>query len=387
MILVADEHLSTLLDLRFRQRLVAQSGRSGGARDMNGRSGSPLVIRVPVGTMVFVEGAARTVNERPWLVADRPSDSGELETEATENDSGGLETVDRSSGELETEATENDPGELETVYIVEESDEAHALREEDWAFDEDADDQQPLPPVPPRGTLLGDLTADGDQLIVAHGGRGGRGNIHFRTSTNRAPERYESGRLGESLWLRLELKLLADVGVVGFPNVGKSTLIRRVSRAQAKVGNYPFTTMVPQLGVVQLSEGRSLVIADVPGLIRGASEGRGLGHQFLRHLERTRVLVHVLAPDPDPDRDLLADLFTIESELRSYGDVFDGRPRVVALNKIDTLKTPQGRRAIAELKQALRERNIPLFPICAQTGEGVEAVLEAVWRRLEKVKL
>jgi GTP-binding protein len=186
------------------------------------------------------------------------------------------------------------------------------------------------------------------------------------------------------MWLRLELKLLADVGIVGYPNVGKSTLISKISRARPEIGAYPFTTLTPQLGVVSLPgddhRHRSMVVADVPGLVDGASEGRGLGHEFLRHLERTRVLLHLLAPDPTPGRELLRDLDALEGELRRYGPMFEGRPRVVALNKIDT---PEGHDLIKQTRRALRKRNIPLFAISAVTGEGTEALLEALWRRLQ----
>jgi GTP-binding protein len=185
------------------------------------------------------------------------------------------------------------------------------------------------------------------------------------------------------MWLRLELKLLADVGIVGYPNVGKSTLISRISRARPEIGAYPFTTLVPQLGVVTLSDERSMVVADVPGLVDGASEGRGLGHEFLRHLERTRVLLHLLAPDPTPGREVLADLEALEGELRRYGPMFEGRPRVVALNKIDT---DDGAALIKATRRALRKHDIPLFPISAATGEGTQALLEALWRRLQLVR-
>nr|WP_086001152.1 Obg family GTPase CgtA [Plesiocystis pacifica] len=238
-------------------------------------------------------------------------------------------------------------------------------------------------PTYERGDLIGDLQDHGDRLLVARGGRGGRGNIHFRSSTNRTPDRAEPGTEGEARWLRLELKLLADVGIVGYPNVGKSTLISSISRARPEIGAYPFTTLTPQLGVVSLSDERTMVVADVPGLVDGASEGRGLGHEFLRHLERTRVLLHLLAPDPTEGREPLVDLEALEGELRRYGSMFDGRPRVVALNKIDT---PEGEAMIRRTRRALRKRNIPLFPICAVTGEGTEALLEALWRRLVLVR-
>ncbi|MBK8263647.1 MAG: Obg family GTPase CgtA [Nannocystis sp.] len=235
---------------------------------------------------------------------------------------------------------------------------------------------EPLQP----GALLVDLVEHGQEVRIARGGRGGRGNIHFRTATNRAPYYAEPGGPGEAFWLRLELKLLADVGIVGFPNVGKSTLIRAISRARPKVGDYPFTTLVPQLGVVSLSGERSMVVADVPGLIRGASEGKGLGLDFLRHLERTRVLLHLLSPDPEEGREPLADLEALEEELSAYGSIFAGRPRVVALNKIDT---PEGERLVRATRAALRRRDIPLFPISAATGAGIPELLEALWRRVE----
>jgi GTP-binding protein len=242
--------------------------------------------------------------------------------------------------------------------------------------------QRPRPERTPN-ELLGDLDRDGERLCIAQGGIGGRGNVHFRSATNRTPDSAEPGTEGEGMWLRLELKLLADVGIVGYPNVGKSTLISQISRARPEIGAYPFTTLVPQLGVVSLSGERNMVVADVPGLVDGASEGRGLGHEFLRHLERTRVLLHLLAPDPTPGREVLADLDALEGELRRYGSMFEGRPRVVALNKIDT---EEGAALIAETRRALRKRNIPLFPISAATGEGTEALLEALWRRLEMVR-
>jgi len=234
-----------------------------------------------------------------------------------------------------------------------------------------------------RGQLIADLDQPDARVLIAHGGHGGRGNVHFTSSTNRSPDRAEPGTPGEAMWLRLELKLLADVGIVGYPNVGKSTLISRISRARPEIADYPFTTLAPQLGVVTLPGDRTMVVADVPGLIDGASEGRGLGHEFLRHLERTRVLLHLLAPDPTPGREVLADLDALEGELLRYGDMFEGRPRVVALNKLDT---PESQALVKRARRALRERNIPLFPISAVTGEGVDALLEALWRRLDMVR-
>lgn len=368
-VFIADQNLSTLLDLRFRQHLRAEPGRPGGSRDCNGRAGVGLEVRVPIGTVVYVEAVTDDPAEQPWR---RPARS------AQGQDVDGDETV--------SESDDDDDEGMETIYVVDRDADDIEERFEHFFEDDEADDVLATAKVVAPGTVLGDLCEHGQRLIVAHGGGGGRGNIHFRSATNRAPDRAERGRSGEAMWLRLELKLLADVGVVGYPNVGKSTFISRVSRAKAKVGAYPFTTLVPQLGVVSVGEGRSMVVADVPGLVEGASEGRGLGHQFLRHLERTRVLLHLIAPDPSPGRELLADLDAIEFELEKYGSNFDGRPRVVALNKADTLGDAEGRRQVAALRRALKERNIPLFVLSAHTGEGVQAVLEALWRRLVAVR-
>jgi GTP-binding protein len=343
-LLVADPHLSTLLELRFRPHLHAEDGKPGGTRDKNGRAGEDLEVRVPVGTVVVVDRASDEVRPRRAMPKAAPDDEEEMQT----------------------------------IYI---GDDGRPMGADEVAevFDESEDDGDEADET---GLVLGDLATPGQTIIVARGGKGGRGNIHFRTATRQAPDHAEPGTEGEARWLRLELKLLADVGIVGFPNVGKSTLIAKVSRARPKIADYPFTTLVPQLGVVGLGEGRSMVVADVPGLIRGASEGRGLGLQFLRHLERTRVLLHLLAPDLDPDREPLADLAALESELEQYGDVFANRPRVVAINKIDLLGDAAGKRTLSDLRRALQARGIPLFPICAHTGDGVPALLEALWRRV-----
>ncbi len=526
-ILVADEGLTTLLDLRYRQHYRAKDGRPGRNKCQYGAGGDDLVVRVPVGTAVYLEGLGEPGERPPWAQGrDSKADSGGLEmvyvfddefddefeddledvlaaggdddlageqasdenaAQSSENAAQSGETGETAaqsgenttqSGEQATQSDEQATQSDETAAqasdetaaqsgeqaaqsgeqaqsgetaaqsgeqtqsgetaaqsgenATQSGEQAQSLSRDEAAARslirsakdrsdapcaggtfaktetetetvdipaefglvaravagggslEDAKPEQESHSERRRrardeATLLGDLVDAGQELRVAQGGRGGRGNVHFRSSTNRTPTHAEPGIQGEGFWLRLELKLLADVGIVGFPNVGKSTLISRISRARPKVGAYPFTTLVPQLGVVGLPGERSMVVADVPGLIKGASEGRGLGLDFLRHLERTRVLLHLLAPDPGEGRSPLADLDALEAELRAYGSMFDGRPRVVALNKIDT---PEGQAQVRKLRRRLRARRIPVFPISAATGEGISALLEALWRRV-----
>ncbi len=229
------------------------------------------------------------------------------------------------------------------------------------------------------GDLVADLDTDGVRAVVAQGGKGGKGNIHFKTPWNQAPRTAEPGTPGEQRALRLELKLLADVGLLGFPNVGKSTFIASVSRARPKIADYPFTTLVPNLGVVRLSDERSFVIADIPGLIEGAAEGAGLGHQFLRHVERCRALLHIVEDTftAGPERAPLADLDVINGELTRYAPELADTPQVVVLNKLDA-GTQHG--TVEELKAQFAERGIELLTMSAATGEGVQEVLEALWR-------
>jgi len=225
------------------------------------------------------------------------------------------------------------------------------------------------------GELLADLSSSGAELIVAHGGRGGRGNIKFATPYDRAPRRAEPGKPGEKRKVRLVLKLLADVGIVGFPNVGKSTFIATVSRARPKVADYPFTTLVPNLGVVSLGVDRHFVIADIPGIIEGASEGAGLGLRFLRHVERTRVLLHMVTVDPDPKRDPVLDFDRLMVELERFDASLLERPMLVAVGKCDL---PEARDAYEEVKRALEPRGFQVFAISSATGEGITPLLEAL---------
>jgi len=233
-------------------------------------------------------------------------------------------------------------------------------------------------PNEPR-RLLADLAHVGDRVLVAQGGRGGLGNAHFATSTNRAPRKVQPGEPGQEKDLRLELKLLADVGLVGFPNAGKSTLIARVSAARPKIAAYPFTTLTPNLGVVSLSGDRSFVVADVPGLIEGAHRGQGLGHQFLRHLERTKVLVHLVDISSGTGRDPADDLDTLRRELELFEPTLAAKPQIVAANKMDALDDETRVTALEARAKAL---GLAFFKISAVSGAGVPDLLEAMWQHV-----
>jgi GTP-binding protein len=283
-IVVADPHMASLLDFKYKRHYKAPRGEDGRNKDQYGARGEDLLVKVPVGTVLF-------------------------------------------------------------------------------------DDE--------TGDTLADLDTPGAQFCIAKGGIGGKGNIHFKTPWNQAPKNAEPGTPGEERTVRLELKLLADVGLLGYPNVGKSTFISRVSRARPKVADYPFTTLVPNLGVVRLSDDRTFVIADIPGLIEGASEGAGLGHQFLRHVERCRALLHIVDATftTGPDRAPLADYRVINQELASYAPDLADKPQVVALNKADALPAED----IDRIRGEFAAEGIDLHVMSAATGDGTQPVLEALW--------
>jgi GTP-binding protein len=223
---------------------------------------------------------------------------------------------------------------------------------------------------------IADLTEVGQRVLVAKGGRGGLGNAHFATSTNRAPRKVQPGEPGDERALRLTLKLLADVGLVGYPNAGKSTLISRISAAKPKIASYPFTTLTPHLGVVSLSDDRSFVVADVPGLIEGAHEGHGLGDQFLRHIERTKVLAHLVDVSSASGGDPVEEFDTIRRELQLYDAAMLEKPQVVVATKLDAVDEPERVKALQARAKAL---SLPFFKISAVSGEGLPALLEALW--------
>lgn len=284
-VLVGDEGLTTLLDLRYTRKVEAPKGQNGANKDRHGRGGKDRDVRVPIGTQVF---------------------------------------------ELES------------------------------------------------GASLGEVLSHKERLVVAKGGNGGWGNIHFATPTDRAPRRANPGQVGERRELRLELKVLADVGLLGFPNVGKSTLIASVSAAKPKIADYPFTTLTPNLGVVAVgggpkNGGSSFVMADIPGLIKGASDGAGLGHRFLRHVERTRALLHLVTLDPTEDREPVRDYLALRHELENFDPALAQRPELVALSKSDL---PEVREAHPELAARFKkELNVELLLFSAATRDGIDALI------------
>ncbi|MBY0222552.1 GTPase ObgE [Sporosarcina aquimarina] len=286
-IFVVDEGLRTLMDFRYQRHFKAPRGEHGGSKNMHGRGGANLVVKVPPGTVV-----------------------------------------------------------------------------------KDAE----------TGTVIADLVEDGQQAVIARGGRGGRGNSRFATPQNTAPELSEKGEPGVSRDIILELKVLADVGLVGFPSVGKSTLLSVVSAAKPKIADYHFTTLVPNLGMVETDDHRTFVMADLPGLIEGAHEGIGLGHQFLRHIERTRVIVHVIDMSGLEGREPLEDYQTINAELEQYNMRLTERPQIVVANKMDM---PDAEENLAEFKKALGDEDIQIFPISALTRTGLDPLLYAILDLLE----
>jgi GTP-binding protein len=286
-ILVAAEHLQTLLDFKYAHRFQAENGGRGGPNNRTGANGRDRTIQVPCGTVIY-----------------------------------------------------------------------------------DADTEE----------VLGDLVQSGQTFCVAKGGKGGLGNKHFLSNRNRAPDYALPGLPGEYRRLRLELKLLAEVGIIGLPNAGKSTLIAALSAARPKIADYPFTTLVPNLGVVRKPTGDGTVFADIPGLIEGAHLGTGLGYDFLRHIERTRLLLHLIDATAD---DPIGDYQTIQAELQAYGRGLSERPQILALNKIDAVDSETVELLATELNHLT---HVPVFQISAVTQKGLESLLQTVWQSLEQLK-
>lgn len=222
--------------------------------------------------------------------------------------------------------------------------------------------------------VIGEILEDGQEIVIARGGEGGKGNTNFKSPTNQAPRIATKGKEGEEKWIRLELKLIADVGIVGYPNAGKSTLISKISKAKVKIADYPFTTLSPNLGVVQLSNFRSFVVADIPGIIEGASEGKGLGIKFLKHIERTKILLYLIdLTQPDP----VEKYYKLKEEMKKYSENLVKKEEIIAGNKIDIEFTKEN-------AKILKERFKEVYLISAITGEGIKELLESIWKKLEK---
>ena len=228
------------------------------------------------------------------------------------------------------------------------------------------------------GKIIADMSGDNRRQVILSGGKGGNGNQHYATSTMQAQKYAQPGQPAKELNLFLELKVIADVGLVGFPNVGKSTLLSRVTNARPKIANYHFTTLNPNLGVVDLDDGKGFVIADIPGLIEGASEGVGLGHEFLRHIERTKVLIHLVDAASTEGRDPIADIYAINKELEAYNADIAHRPQVIAANKIDAIYTEDGEDPVAKIRAEFEPKGIKVFPISAVSGQGLSELLYCV---------
>lgn len=233
------------------------------------------------------------------------------------------------------------------------------------------------------GKVITDMSGDNRRFLLLKGGRGGSGNQHYATSTMQAPKYAQPGQPAQELELILELKVIADVGLVGFPNVGKSTFLSKVTNARPKIANYHFTTLNPNLGVVDLEDAKGFVIADIPGLIEGASEGIGLGHEFLRHIERTKLIVHIVDAASTEGRDPVADIYAINKELTAYDETLASRPQIIAANKIDMVYGEND--PITAIRQEFEPKGIPVYPICAISGKGVRELLYAINNRLAEL--
>lgn len=348
-VLVADHNVGTLLDFKSARRIRAADGQPGGGSDKKGASGGDVEIHVPVGTLVFLEEAAGALAEAAGAQAETAGAAPDATGAAL-----GEADVEPDAADDHARAAGNEP-----------TDDHGAL---------DASDDEPF----------ADLTTHGQRVVVARGGRGGLGNARFKTSTRQAPDFATPGKPGESRRLRLSLKLMADVGLIGFPNAGKSTLLRRLSAARPRVASYPFTTLVPSLGVVERDDQR-IVVADIPGLIEGASEGAGLGHRFLRHVERTRVLVHLLDIEAMlvEERNLLDDYDALRRELERYRPELLERRELLVLSKADLVHDDA---LLAELEARLAERGLAARRLSAATGAGVDALVREAFEAVETAR-
>jgi len=319
---ISDSNMSTLADFRSKPIFKAESGEPGGSKNMTGKSREDIYVKVPVGTLIYDVHAN---------VVRKPSEDFDYKNE--EN--------------LEKDGVQN---------------------EED------------------RGVLIGDLVESGQTLMVAKGGVGGKGNINFKGSRNRTPTQYTPGTKGQEKTLRLEVKLIADVGLIGSPNAGKSTLLNRLTNANARVDNYPFTTLFPNLGIHRIGEDKDIVIADIPGLIEGASKGKGLGDDFLRHVERTRLLVHLIDPliggGEDIVENTLKDYEVIRGELGIYGKGLSEKDSLVVITKLDVTEIKD---SFKDIESKFKSKGTDVLGISSVTGEGLDELISKVVEHLDKI--
>jgi GTP-binding protein len=320
---VADSNMSTLADFRSKPIFKAESGQPGGSKNMTGKSGEDVYIKVPVGTLVY---------------------------------------------------------DVNATFYGEES--RHNLNE----IDENVDVVAEVKSKENLGVLVGDLAEPGQTLRVAKGGIGGKGNINFKGSKNRTPTQYTPGIKGEEKIIRLEVKLIADVGLVGSPNAGKSTLLNRMTNANARVADYPFTTLSPNLGIHRIGEDKDIVIADIPGLIEGASVGKGLGDDFLRHVERTRLLVHLIDPLVAGEKNMVEGTFkdykTIRAELSEYGKGLSEKESLVVISKLDVTEIKD---SFKNIQGKFKDSGIEVIGISSVTGEGLDMLVRKIVEKLEKI--
>ncbi len=351
----ADPSLLTLYDLRLQRHYRAQNGQPGQGKQKYGRKGEDLYIDVPVGTLVY------QLIEAPRMVDEEEEEYPELNRTGT----GEGVLVTGQGGAMFYEVTEDpeeefpeeDPDEAET-------DEAEAIPEED------------------RWELVADIVRPDQVELLAKGGRGGKGNLHFKSATMRTPRFAQPGEPSEEKRLRLELKILADAGLVGLPNAGKSTLLSAISAAKPKIAPYPFTTTSPNLGVVINDFGDHLVLADIPGLIEGAHQGRGLGTRFLRHVERNRFLVHIASAEELYEDDPWSLFQLVQEEMSAYSPALCQKPQILVVNKIDLLSEE----ALQSLRTRTADAAYPVFFISALTGDGLEELVSALWKLHEDTR-
>lgn len=366
----ASDKLLTLYDFRHKRVHEARNGMYGTGAQRNGKAGDDLIVDVPVGTLVYLveEILPRETPVEPEAEADVP----------WRRDETGAYVWGDELDELEETAP---------AAASDAEDETDAFDDEDAGNEENAEDDEDdrdetdaghaAPDESSRSRLLADLSEPGQMVRIAKGGRGGKGNAHFKSSTMRAPRFAQPGEPGQEMRLRLELKILADVGLLGLPNAGKSTFLSAVSAARPKVAPYPFTTLSPNLGVVADDWGRRMVVADIPGLVEGAHAGLGLGHRFLKHVERTRFLVHLLSAEEVGQESPWAGFELLNDELVKFAEALGTKEQIEVINKIDLL-SPED---LAALRERARTEGRNVRFISALTGEGVEELVQEMWRR------